>query len=331
MRETGSEISHSIAYPTMGIILLGGLTDSTFRKPRHTSAGITYTGVEEDMFAEVQLFASDRRIGLINGVEVSGSESRSPFVVLDRYRDSILKKEGKIDSQLSFESWSRNIPSGSSDAAAAAFGYCISSILENMVNIVDLENDLRTISESVGRSLKGGLTLTHPGKEPWTELLLPESSFENYEIVAFRFQEPRKPSDRIHENIVGSPEYGKRIEETEQKGRQLAEIAGSEDIEGIFDLAEKDTERYHRLIESVGVNVINPGMLALINNLKSKRGEFWNRYIVTGGSNVFTVIRSEDRAKALALATDSECTTSILRVAGPPVAVYDQVKKDFKG
>ncbi|MCL5437907.1 MAG: diphosphomevalonate decarboxylase [Candidatus Thermoplasmatota archaeon] len=330
MGTDGIPLTRARAYPTIGVILLGGLTDNQRRYPRHTSAGIAYTDGEGSMFAEVEISASSTKSGSINGTAVTGDEPRSPFPILYRYRERILGR-CKINDlgELSFESWSRNIPSGSSDAAAAAFGASIESILGNGFDDREVENEFRTISESVGRSMKGGLTLTHGEPDPWTEKLLGEESFDDYRIMAYRFPDVRKPSDTIHENITSSPEYQDRIEETERKGKELRSLAESLDIEGIFDLAEKDTDRYHRLIESVGVRVITPGMDRMLRSLRESRTDFWNRYIVTGGSNVFAAVRKEDTLLAEKCASGAECTVSTLKVAGKPIIENMLPKKNY--
>ena len=330
MDREAEQISYSRAFPTMGIILLGGLSDDIKRYPLHTSAGITYTDVEESMFAEVKLFSSAKRFGIINGTPVTGTESRSPFHVIDLYGEKIREVLGADEkSAISFDSWSRNIPSGSSDAAAAAFGSSIDAILGGTVDQGKMENRLRTISESVGRSMKGGLTITTPLPEPSTELLLPHTAFSGYEIIAFRFPDQRKPSDEIHRNIVNSPEYPERVRETENKGKILRDLASSGDVEAIFDLSEKDTMRYHSIIESVGVNVITSEMASMLKRLQESRERFWNRFIVTGGSNVFAAIRKEDRNIALEIGRDFQCTESVLKVAGPPVAQSMVTKKRY--
>ena len=81
-----------------------------------------------------------------------------------------------------------------------------------------LENDFRSISESVGRSLLGGLTVTElvDGIPLTTRLLGPED-FDNYVIVAFMFSADRNPSDTIHRNVVKSPNYAQRINSTAKK------------------------------------------------------------------------------------------------------------------
>lgn len=54
-----------------------------------------------------------------------------------------------------------------------------------------MEDDLRMISESVGRSLFGGLTITDPDKGLRTERLLDARDFSQYRIIACRFSEKR--------------------------------------------------------------------------------------------------------------------------------------------
>ena len=57
----------------------------------------------------------------------------------------------------------------------------------------------------------------------------------------------------------------------------LMALAEDRDIKGIFDLAMKDTEQYHSLIESVGVNVITPEMRAFIDEITKHSTPTWRQ------------------------------------------------------
>ncbi len=280
----------TIAYPTIGIILLGGVSDPEKRYPLHCSAGIAYTSPESTIFAKTRLYFSEKSEGVVNGSAVSPDTPRSPIKMLQRYRERYAP-EGK---PLSFESENYGILSGSSDAGAAA----MATAVKRMYSIDDeaaLENDFRSISESVGRSLHGGLTATTvTGKEPKTERLLPREAFNGYTIIACQFGKARYPSDSIHSNAVRSDRYGERISSTERKCEILRSLSSKGDVEGIFDLAQEDTKEYHSLNESVGVKVITEEMKALIIEIERASEQVWCRYIVTGGSNVFVAVRSQD-------------------------------------
>ncbi|AKA48735.1 hypothetical protein IX51_06055 [uncultured archaeon] len=286
----------SRAYPTVGIILLGGISDKDRRIPRHTSAGFAYTGLDDEIFVETRLFSSSMEAGYINGDRVDLSGSRSPFKLINRYRGLIARnnslEEDKV--RLSFESRNVGVLSGSSDGAAAAIGKCVEGLCRQPMEWNKFENELRMISESVGRSVYGGLTITREAELPYTEKLLDADSFRDYVIVGCRFNTQRKPSDRIHENVVKSPEYGKRVENTRKKGEKLQKLAEENDVKGIFELAMSDTDEYHRLIESVGVHVITPEMRTFIERVKEMRSGAWMSYIVTGGSNVFVPVEKKN-------------------------------------
>lgn len=282
----------SRAYPTIGIILLGGISDKMRRAPRHTSAGFAYTGLKDDIFVETKLFTSDNEEGIVNGERIVLDNDRSPFKLINRYRDSIVRNNSLENGnvRLSFDSRNVGVLSGSSDGAAAAIGKCVEALSHEKMDWKVFEDELRMISESAGRSICGGMNITRESNIPYTEPLLDASSFRDYVVVGCRFSTKRKPSDRIHENVVNSPDYGKRIESTRLKGIKLQELSQSKDIKGIFELAMDDTDEYHRLIESVGVQVITSEMRSFINRVREMREETWMTYIVTGGSNVFVPI-----------------------------------------
>lgn len=312
--------TESRAYPTIGVILLGGISDKVSRIPLHTSAGIAYTGINDEIHVNTKLYLDNERRGFLNGELLNIEESnRSPFAIIDRYYGSIKKKlGGKIEGKsISFTSENIGILSGSSDGAAAAMGKCIESMSGDVIDWAKFENELRVISESVGRSIYGGLTITkRDGPLPTTERILEKEKFKDYYVVGCKFHSTRNPSDVIHENVVESPDYGKRVENAAKKGKILEELAEDSDIKGIFELGQKDTDEYHRLIESVGVQVITPQMRAFIEDLKALQKEFWSSYIVTGGSNVFVAIDKKNHGRILEEARSHGSEPVTLKVAG---------------
>ena len=309
--------SDARAYPTIGVILLGGISDKTKRIPMHTSAGFAYTGLDQDIWVDTRVMINrGAPFGDLNGDEVQYSESgRSPFVILNHYRNKIFSNLGiRGDAALSFRSKNVGILSGSSDAGAAAMGSCIAKMAGGVEDMVAFENELRSISESVGRSLHGGLTVTWAdGRNARTEQLLGPEAFRDYAVIGCSFNVQRKPSDRIHENAVNSPDYPKRIESTAKKAKELVKLSEEKDIMGIFDLSHQDTGEYHRLNESVGVKIITPEMRKLMQMVEQDRKETWMSYIVTGGSNVF-VITERKNVKEIAERYKGHCDGQSLLV-----------------
>lgn len=309
------------AYPTVGIILLGGLSDNINRIPRHTTAGIAYTSLDNDIYVKTDLYLSNERSGIINGKKVDINSSRSPFSVIDKFRGQILMRHPEF-KEISFISENKNIISGSSDAGAAAIGECIESIFEYNMNIFTFENDLQKISESAGRSLYGGLTVNHAnGKESLTDEILDADEFRDYIIVGCKFSEERKPSDTIHENIIKHDKYNDRVKNSELKSKKLIELADSGNIKGIFELAEEDTNEYHSMLMDVNVNIITEDMNKFINRLKELKNEFWNAYIVTGGTNVFVAVEKNNKEKIYNEAKNFNSVPVYLKVAGKPEVI----------
>ncbi|MCL6091313.1 MAG: diphosphomevalonate decarboxylase [Candidatus Thermoplasmatota archaeon] len=313
--------SEAKAYPTIGVILLGGISDKINRIPLHTSSGFAYTGADEDISVKTSVFINKGTpFGSLNGESVEYSESgRSPFVVLNRYRSKMLNHLGLNEDGLSvsFRSENKGVLSGSSDAGAAAMGVNIDHLSGGISDRIEFENELRSISESVGRSLYGGLTITRTTKGRCnTERILDAREFRDYITLGCRFNTIRNPSDKIHENIVNSPNYRKRIDDTDSKGKTLEKLAEDRDIKGIFDLAHQDTEEYHRLIESVGVVVIDQRMRALMDRVNEIRKEIWASYIVTGGSNVFVTVEKKSHREVKSRLEKLCDGISMIKVAG---------------
>ncbi len=304
--------SEAIAYPTIGVILLGGLSDSENRIPRHTSAGFAYSTADLEAYSKTRLFFADKSFGVFNGKLVEEGSSRSPLAILKKYNDQCKCSAGK---KLAFFSENRGIISGSSDSGAAAMAMCV----RNMFGIDDtssLERDFRRMSESIGRSLLGGLTITvADGVTAKTERLLGPEAFQDYSVVAFKFSSERHPSDRIHENIVNNPSYEDRIRRASRKGDELRSLASENNVKGIFELAMHDTDEYHELVEASGVQVINDSMRSLITRIRQEI-RFWKTYIVTGGTNVFVPCLNADVDRVRKLGEGLASGVKVLKVAG---------------
>ncbi len=312
-------VRQSIAFPTIGIILLGGISDKTLRTPRHNSAGIAYTGLDTPVHVSTSVYFSGEEKGTINGEPADTDSDRSPFVLLRKYRNRMGTPGGM---KISFDSRNIGVLSGSSDAAAASFGKCIMDFSGGRISPDEIEPDLRMISESAGRSLHGGLTITEVTEHgAITRSLLSESAFRDYAIVGCRFHSTRNPSDTIHENVVRNPKYSLRVESTRKKSETLKALCESGDVEGIFDLAQEDTDEYHRLLVDSGVTVITPVMARFVEFVRKEKKDSWLSYIITGGSNVFVVTRRNRAGRIVEEADRFSFSPSLLRVAGAPQSV----------
>ena len=286
------EFVETVAYPTFGTILLGGLSDSRERMPLHTSSGLAYTGVDKNIESRTMVFIRNGDpVGYFNGQKIDyTTDYRSPFSVMDHFSGRIMERFGldRKENALCFDSRNIGILSGSSDSGAAALGKALLEMIGSDMDMEAFENRLRLVSESVGRSMYGGLTLTERnGSRCFTKQILSAEEFSDIVILGCRFNEKRQPSDAIHTNIVKSPQYGERVKRTSEKARVLEKMAGDHNIEGIFDQAMDDTDEYHSLIESVGIRIINQRMNSLRQFVRKYRKRSWASYIITGGTNVF--------------------------------------------
>ncbi|MCL4323660.1 MAG: diphosphomevalonate decarboxylase [Candidatus Thermoplasmatota archaeon] len=303
----------AVAHPTMGIVLLGGLSDPVLRLPYHNSAGICYSLDDRESVSETTLTITGRQLkNTLNGEPISENDSRSPFKFIDIYRDEMQRK---FKGNIYFNSENRNIISGSSDAGAAALGKCISWILPG-IDQKELEMNMRKVSESAGRSYHGGLTVTEGTQKPFTRKILDESSFENYRILSVVFPHKRKPSDDIHFNQPRSDYYKKRIMNATKNVETLKELARKNEVKKIFELAMADTDDYHYLNDLVNVNIITDEMRALMERVREIRKRMWATYIVTGGNSVFLVTDANMVEKAKEIAMEHSREVHVLKVAG---------------
>ena len=301
------------AHPTMGIVLLGGLSDPVLRLPYHNSAGICYSLADKESIAETSLTITDDEMeNTLNGERINTEDTRSPFKFIDLYKNQINKK---YKGNIYFNSENRNIISGSSDAGAAALGKCISWILPD-INNDELELNMRKVSESAGRSYYGGLTVTEGIHKPLTRQILDETKFNEYRILSVVFPHKRKPSDDIHFNQPKSDYYKKRILNADQNVITLKELAEKNEIRKIFELAMKDTDDYHYLNSLVDVKIVTDEMKSLMERVQEIRRKFWVTYIVTGGNSVFLVSDKKNVETVKDIALDHSKEIYLLKVAG---------------
>ncbi|MHB1493395.1 MAG: mevalonate-3-kinase [Thermoplasmataceae archaeon] len=304
----------AIAHPTIGIVLLGGLSDRDQRIPLHNSAGIAYTMSGMQSVARTRIYLSDQQgQNKFNGNAIDVT-SRSPVSILELYSGRLRNKYRK--KYIYFDSRNENILSGSSDAGAAALGKCIEYLLPEEDKF-GLENNIRRISESVGRSIYGGLTITTVSEgKTITQSILDASDFHNYRILAFTFFHERRPSDDIHFNIKNLKEYPERVKSTSIKIQKLQDLARKKDIEGIFEVAHRDTEEYHSLVEKSGVTIITPDMREFMEEVLKIRRNVWCTYIVTGGNSVFIVVKKNDVELIIKKLENEKSRISNLMVSG---------------
>ncbi len=301
------------AHPTMGIVLLGGLSDPVLRLPYHNSAGICYSLADKESIAETSLTITDDEMeNTLNGERINTEDTRSPFKFIDLYKNQINKK---YKGNIYFNSENRNIISGSSDAGAAALGKCISWILPD-INNDELELNMRKVSESAGRSYYGGLTVTEGIHKPLTRQILDETKFNEYRILSVVFPHKRKPSDDIHFNQPKSDYYKKRILNADQNVITLKELAEKNEIRKIFELAMRDTDDYHYLNSLVDVKIVTDEMKSLMERVQEIRRKFWVTYIVTGGNSVFLVSDKKNVETVKDIALDHSKEIYLLKVAG---------------
>ncbi len=301
------------AHPTMGIVLLGGLSDPVLRLPYHNSAGICYSLADKESVAETSLTITDDEMeNTLNGERINTEDTRSPFKFIDLYKNQINKK---YKGNIYFNSENRNIISGSSDAGAAALGKCISWILPD-INNDELELNMRKVSESAGRSYYGGLTVTEGIHKPLTRQILDETKFNEYRILSVVFPHKRKPSDDIHFNQPKSDYYKKRILNADQNVITLKELAEKNEIRKIFELAMRDTDDYHYLNSLVDVKIVTDEMKSLMERVQEIRRKFWVTYIVTGGNSVFLVSDKKNVETVKDIALDHSKEIYLLKVAG---------------
>jgi len=282
------ERSTAIAYPTIPILLLGGLRDPARRIPFYSTMGLAVTDLKGEVRAETTVERAPSGISFtLNGSPVSGKRGRDMVRMV-----RLLCRKARYTGGLSISSANHNIVTGSSDAGAAALATAVADLLGLHIPMGELAEVARMGSESVYRSLYGGLSLTEVkrGRCVAIQLASPEK-LKDWRIFAIPFTElgARHSADEIHERIVRHPHFPERVCSRPGMVRRIRAALRAVDLERVMQLAEEDAMNFHYLLEWVGVRVIKDPMFAACNLVRMMREEKGIRawFTVAGGNMVY--------------------------------------------
>ncbi|MEM4389673.1 MAG: hypothetical protein QXG98_03340 [Candidatus Micrarchaeia archaeon] len=312
--------SKAIAYPTIPVLLLCGLKDPARRIPFYSTMGLAVTDLEERVRTETTVERAPRGISFtVNGVPVSGKRGADMLKMV-----RLLCRRAGYRGGLRITSVNHNIMTGSSDAGAAALAVALADLLELDISKEELAEIARLGSESVYRSLYGGLSLTEVrrGRCIATQLAPPEK-LRRWRIFAIPFPElgARHSADEIHERAVKHPHFPQRVCSRPAFVRRIKAALRKGDLERVMAIAEEDAMNFHYILEWVGVRVIKDPMYAACNLVRRLREEKGIRawFTVAGGNMVYvyTLARNARRVET-ALRRAYGDRVLAYKIAGPP-------------
>lgn len=288
--------STAIAYPTIPILLLGGLKNAEKRIPFYSTIGLAVTDVDEKVRTEttVELSKSHQKIELfVNGEKATGKRGNDMKKIADLLRKKANKKVG-----MNIYSTNYDIITGSSDSGAAALSLAVMDALELSIDKDELADIARLGSESVYRSLVGGLSLTKVEglKCNATQLASPEQ-LKDFVIYAIPFSGTRHSADEIHNKIVKHPEFSDRVKNMDEKVNQIKKALKENNLIRIMQIAEEDAMNFHYLLEWVGVRVIKDPMYEATNYVRELREIGYKVYFTVAGGNMVYVYSTREESE----------------------------------
>lgn len=273
----------AISYPGIPIIFAEGFKNYEERVSYHNSAGLAITDPQEKVRTEtaVELTSKSNTSFLVNDKPQAGKRADGMLRIVQK-----MTKLAGYEGGLKISSRNHNILSGSSDSGAAALVVALNDILELNLSPEELLGIGHLGSETVFRSLYGGLT-EHSVDDELKAVQLADPDLK-LSIFAVPFRYERFSADRLHLAVMKHPIYKKRAEIIGKKIENLKECLAAGNIPGVLKLMETDAKEVHRMFAQTGHDVIKPKMRKLCNFVedlrKKKLNAYWN---VAGGSCVY--------------------------------------------
>ena len=190
----------------------------------------------------------------------------------------------------------------SSDSGLAALFTALNDLFELNHTKEELLSYSMQGSESAGRSLFGGLTLTSVQTLPVTVTQLAseeELKFMKLFSVPFHYRS-RLSADEIHKGIVTHPNFPQRIKKIPIWIQQIKDALRKKDLIKVLATAEENIRNAHELLEGVGLVVRKSEMMKLCQEIESMRREGILAYYLIGGGNLITIATTTTYEKEVA-------------------------------
>ncbi|HUT81776.1 MAG TPA: hypothetical protein VMZ29_11290 [Candidatus Bathyarchaeia archaeon] len=290
------KLSIAVAYPTIPIIFLGGINSD--RTPLYDTMGLAVTNQNEttrtETIIESSLSHKDLKINFIlNGQQIAGLRGEQ---ILTAVKNFVGAPE---NINLSIKSTNYYIFSGSSDSGLAALFTALNDILELNYTQDELLEYAMKGSESAGRSLFGGLTLTKVyGNKISVSQIATEKDLVSLKLFSIPFHyKSRLSADEIHKGIITNPLFPERVKKIPEWVNRINNSIKKKDFLNVLAVAEENIRNAHELLEGVGLNIRKSAMMQLCKDIEHMREEGILAYYLIGGGNLVTVATTSEYAK----------------------------------
>jgi mevalonate-3-kinase len=293
------KMSTVVAYPTIPIIFLGGINPD--RTPLYDTMGLAVTNIAETTRTETTVkFTSEKNSEikfLLDKQELTGIRGSQ---IIDSIK--ALMNKNNIIAKIHIESNNYNIFSGSSDSGLAALFTALNDVFSLNYSKEEILKYSMKGSESAGRSLYGGLTLTKANEKPLKVIqLASEKVLSEIKLFSVPFHyNARISADEIHAGIIKNPLFPDRVKRIPNWVNRIKKALEKKDFIELLKIAEENIQNAHELLEGVEIRVRKPDMLKLCEQVKQMREENIEAYYLIGGGNLVTIATTNTFAKAVA-------------------------------
>ncbi|NHJ03944.1 MAG: hypothetical protein EAX90_03920 [Candidatus Heimdallarchaeota archaeon] len=297
------KISIAVAYPTIPIIFLGGINSD--RTPLYDTMGLAVTSLNESTRTETSIEIINNNVKGNPNIDFYLGEKKISGLRGEQIIASIksFMKNNNLAADIEIHSVNYEIFSGSSDSGLAALFTALNDVFSlNYSNDELLKYSMKG-SESAGRSLIGGLTLTQVSKKPLTVTqLASEEVLKSIKLFSIPFlYNTRFSADEIHSGIVTNPLFNERKQMIPIWISKIKEAIEKSSYLQLLEIAEENIRNAHELLEGVGLAVRKPKMLELCKDIEKIRNKGIYCYYLIGGGNLVTVATIDQYAKDVSL------------------------------
>jgi len=278
--------STCIAYPGLPIVFAEGFRDYSQRLSAHNSIGCALSDIKKEVRTETSVEISGKKTRfLLDDKPLSGVRGKNMLHMVE-----LVKKHANYTGGLRITSKNYGIQTGSSDSGAAAAITALNDFFELNIPPHKLLNIGRIASETVFRSLYGGLSeyIVEGVRQPIARKLAEAKELENIMVYAINFEGERFKADELHLKVVEHPRYPLRRAQVKERMDSLKEFLREKDFTGIFSVVESESRTFHEMMEDLKKPVRSSDMIALCQKIRLWRSEgtmvYWN---IAGGRTIY--------------------------------------------
>jgi phosphomevalonate decarboxylase len=287
----------AVAYTMQALVKYHGLKDWERRLPYHDSISVNTTSMR------TEASITDSRGG---GVFVEGKPNASAN---ERLRPVVarLDPEKKVSD---FRVDSRNVPSGkakgigySSSAGAALTLLCHRLLVGGKPDLPQLSRTARLFAASASRSLVGGFSRLHAGKDDESTFAERFADSRDLDLRMVIVPLPsRVRTEDAHREVLSSPFFAARVESAQRRCDAMERAILGNDLDEVGRLAERDTLELHSLTMTgdSGLIIMTEDSIRLIRRVRELRDEGVKAYFsMQTGPSVFVNTSERDQGAVM--------------------------------